>query len=189
MLQCTAVTDIPYAEALLALATMDGGPAHPADYVEQDDFVLCELGEHDESVEHAAHLWLAETTFGEELWLLWSGDGAHRVHRLDVLPVCPARLRVLATGAVTLCAFFDHHSGPHSFSVTDPLGDLIADRAPSLPDAPGGPGSPESPGNPEPPGHPEPPGGPGPPDHPESPDDPEPPGNPDAPDAPDSDAP
>nr|WP_308091915.1 hypothetical protein [Streptomyces californicus] len=92
------MTDIPYAEALLALAAMDGGPARPTDYVEQDDFVLCELGEHDESVEHAAHLWLSETTFGEELWLLWSGDGAHRVHRLDVLPVCPARLRVLATG-------------------------------------------------------------------------------------------
>ncbi|WP_317992278.1 hypothetical protein [Streptomyces sp. SP18CM02] len=151
MLQCTAVTDIPYVEALLALAAMDGGPARPTDYVEQDDFVLCELGEHDESVEHAAHLWLSETTFGEELWLLWSGDGAHRVHRLDVLPVCPARLRVLATGAVTQCAFFDHHSGPHSFSVTDPLGDLIADRPPGPP------------GDGDPPDHREPPGDPGPP--------------------------
>ncbi|CAM5445684.1 hypothetical protein SCALM49S_07615 [Streptomyces californicus] len=92
-----------------------------------------------------------ETTFGEELWLLWSGDGAHRVHRLDVLPVCPARLRVLATGAVTQCAFFDHHSGPHSFSVTDPLGDLIADRPPGPP------------GDGDPPDHREPPGDPGPP--------------------------
>ncbi|MEU3056929.1 hypothetical protein [Streptomyces griseus] len=24
------------------------------------------------------------------------------------------------------CAYFDHHPGPHSFSVTDPLGDLIS---------------------------------------------------------------
>ncbi|MFI1185316.1 hypothetical protein [Streptomyces californicus] len=180
MLQCTAVTDIPYAEALLALATMDGGPAHPTDYVEQDDFVLCELGEHDESAEHAAHLWLAETTFGEELWLLWSGEGAHRVHRLDVLPVCPARLRVLATGAVTLCAFFDHHSGPHSFSVTDPLGDLIADRPSGLPGTPGRHDDREPQDRREPPEHPERP------DRREPPGDPGPPGSPDTPD---SDAP
>ncbi|MFE1365182.1 hypothetical protein ACFW84_13200 [Streptomyces anulatus] len=37
----------------------------------------------------------------------------------------PALLRDLGTRAVTSCAYFDHHPGPHSFSVTDPLGDLI----------------------------------------------------------------
>ncbi|MFD7746264.1 hypothetical protein ACFV2V_11925 [Streptomyces sp. NPDC059698] len=137
MLQCTAVTEIPYAEALLALATMKGGPERPSDFVEQDDFVLCELGDHGDSAEHAAHLFVADTPDDQELWFRWSGDGAHRVHRLDVLPVCPALLRVLATGAVTPCAFFDHHPGPHSFSVTDPLGDLIADCAPGPPHSQG----------------------------------------------------
>ncbi|MFI2355303.1 hypothetical protein ACH5AG_11570 [Streptomyces anulatus] len=124
MLQCTAVTQVPYAETLLALATMDGGPEHPPDVVEPEDFVLCELGEHDESAEHAAHLWTADVPDDR----LWSGTGAHRVHRLDTLRLCPAVLRELATRTVTTCAYFDHHPGPHSFSVTDPLGDLIADH-------------------------------------------------------------
>ncbi|MGW9305268.1 hypothetical protein ACWHA3_31195 [Streptomyces cyaneofuscatus] len=35
------------------------------------------------------------------------------------------RLRDLATHTVTPCAYFDHHPAPHSFFVTDPLGDLI----------------------------------------------------------------
>ncbi|WP_069743504.1 hypothetical protein [Streptomyces sp. EN23] len=128
MLQCTAVTQVPYAEALLALATMEGGPAHPPDVVEAEDFVLCELGDHDESAEHAAHLWTADTPDDQDLWFLWSGAGAHRVHRLHTLRPCPAVLRELATHTVTTCAFFDHHPGPHSFSVTDPLGDLIAEH-------------------------------------------------------------
>ncbi|MGY5003207.1 hypothetical protein [Streptomyces griseus] len=128
MLQCTAVTQVPYSETLLALATMEGGPVHPADIVEPEDFVLCELGDHDESAEHAAHLWTADTPDDRDLWFFWSGTGAHRVHRLDTLPLCPAVLRVLATRAVTTCAYFDHHPGPHSFSVTDPLGDLIAEH-------------------------------------------------------------
>ncbi|MET7501920.1 hypothetical protein [Streptomyces microflavus] len=127
MLPCTAVTPVPYAEALLALATMEGGPEHPADVLDQDEFLLCELGEHDESVEHAAYLWAAETSEkDQDLWLLWTGTGAHRVYRIDVLPLCPARLRNFVTRTVTLCAYFDHHPRPHSFSVTDPLGELIA---------------------------------------------------------------
>ncbi|MFE3720999.1 hypothetical protein [Streptomyces cyaneofuscatus] len=126
MLQCTAVTPVPYAEALLALATMKGGPEHPPDVLEPDEFLLCELGEHDESVEHAAYLWAAETPdLDQDLWLLWTGTGAHRLYRLDVLPVCPAILRSFITGTVTACTYFDHHPGPHSFSVTDPLGELI----------------------------------------------------------------
>lgn len=127
MLQCTAVTPVPFAEALLALATMEGGPEHPADVLDQDDFLLCELGEHDESVEHAGHLWAADIP-GEDqdLWLRWTGSGTHRVYRLDVLPLCPALLRDFVMRTVTLCAYFDHHPGPHSFSVTDPLGELIS---------------------------------------------------------------
>ncbi|MFF0331235.1 hypothetical protein ACFYUM_01545 [Streptomyces fimicarius] len=145
MLQCTAVTQVPYPETLLALATMEGGPTHPPDIVEPEDFVLCELGDHDESAEHAAHLWTADTPDRRDLWFFWSGTGAHRVHRLDTLPLCPAVLRVLATRSVTTCAYFDHHPGPHSFSVTDPLGDLIAEhvhsevrRLVSEDEAPGG---------------------------------------------------
>jgi len=126
VLQCTAVTPVPYAEALLALATMKGGPEHPPDVLEPDEFLLCELGEHDESVEHAAYLWAAETPdLDQDLWLLWTGTGAHRLYRLDVLPVCPAILRNFVTSTVTACTYFDHHLGPHSFSVTDPLGELI----------------------------------------------------------------
>ncbi|MGX1949210.1 hypothetical protein ACWIGY_02845 [Streptomyces anulatus] len=128
MLQCTAVTQVPYAETLLALATMEGGPEHPPDVVEPEDFVLCELGDHDESAEHAAHLWTADVPDDRDLWFLWSGTGAHRVHRLDTLRLCPAVLREMATRTVTTCAFFDHHPGPHSFSVTDPLGELIAEH-------------------------------------------------------------
>ncbi|MGW5068836.1 hypothetical protein ACWEQJ_22425 [Streptomyces cyaneofuscatus] len=126
MLQCTAVTDVPYHEALLALATMEGGPEHAADVLAPDEFLLCELGEHDESAEHAAYLWAAQTPeVDQDLWLLWTGAGAHHLYRLAVLPVCPARLRELATRTVTPCAYFDHHPAPHSFHVTDPLGDLI----------------------------------------------------------------
>ncbi|MFE3387047.1 hypothetical protein [Streptomyces anulatus] len=128
MLQCTAVTQVPYAETLLALATMEGGPECPPDVVEAEDYVLCELGDHDESAEHAAHLWTADVPDDRDLWLLWSGTGAHRVHRLDTPRLCPAVLREPATRTVTTCAYFDHHPGPHSFSVTDPLGDLIADH-------------------------------------------------------------
>ncbi|MFH9264125.1 hypothetical protein ACH4KN_07670 [Streptomyces sp. NPDC017546] len=73
MLQCAAVTGVPFAEALLALATMEGGPEHPPDVLAQDDYLL----------------------------------------------------RDLTTRAVTSCAYFDHHPGPRSFSVSDPLGDLV----------------------------------------------------------------
>ncbi|MEE1730109.1 hypothetical protein PUR33_13430 [Streptomyces sp. BE282] len=43
MLQCTAVTPVPYAEGLLALVATEGGPEHPADVLDQDEFLLCEL--------------------------------------------------------------------------------------------------------------------------------------------------
>ncbi|MET9765955.1 hypothetical protein [Streptomyces sp. NPDC006415] len=59
---------------------------------------------------------------------MWTGADAHRVYRLDTLPLCPARLRDLATRAVTSCGYFDHHPGPHAWAVTDPLGDLIIER-------------------------------------------------------------
>ncbi|WP_274030092.1 hypothetical protein [Streptomyces sp. MMBL 11-1] len=43
MLQCAAVTGVPFAEALLALATMEGGPEHPPDVLAQDDYLLRDL--------------------------------------------------------------------------------------------------------------------------------------------------
>lgn len=129
MLQCTAVTAVPLPEALLALAALEGGPEHPPDVLAEDEFLLCELGEHDDAAEHAAHLWTADVPDDDrDLWLLWAGTDAHRVYRFDVLPLCPARLRDLVTRTVTSCAYFDHHPGPHSWAVTDPLGDLIAER-------------------------------------------------------------
>lgn len=129
VLQCTSVTDVPFHEALLALASMEGGPEHPPDVLAEGEFLLCELGEHDEAAEHAAHLWTADVP-GEDrdLWLTWTGTGSHRVYRFSALPLCPALLRDLATRSVTSCAYFDHHPGPHSWAVTDPLGDLIAER-------------------------------------------------------------
>ncbi|MGW3214115.1 hypothetical protein ACWDBC_17940 [Streptomyces parvus] len=32
------------------------------------------------------------------------------------------------TRTVTPCAYLDHHPRPHSWAVTDPLGDLVAER-------------------------------------------------------------
>ncbi|MGW6468833.1 hypothetical protein [Streptomyces rubiginosohelvolus] len=88
-----------------------------------------ELGEHDEAAEHAAHLGTADEPGDDrDPWLLWAGVGTHRVYRFAGLPLCPALLRDLATRTVTSCAYFDHHPGPHSWAVTDPLGDQIAER-------------------------------------------------------------
>jgi len=103
---------------------MEGGPERPPDVLEQDEFLL---GERDESVEHAGHLWAVGTPDDDrDLWLLWTGTGAHRVHPLDALPLCPAILRDFIARTVTPCAYFGHHPPPHSFSVTDPLGALIS---------------------------------------------------------------
>ncbi|QCW78030.1 hypothetical protein EQG64_13240 [Streptomyces sp. S6] len=127
MLQCTAVTETPVAEVLVALLDLRGGPGDPRDAMVGDCFLLCELGEHDESVEHAAHLWTAEPHGGRDLWFLWAGAGAHRVYRFATLPPCPAVLRDFGTGAVEPCLFFARHRPhAHSFSVADPLADLIA---------------------------------------------------------------
>ncbi|NEC24214.1 hypothetical protein [Streptomyces parvus] len=129
MLQCTAVTDVPFHEALLALATTQGGPEHPPDVLAEDKFPLCELGEHDEAADHAARLWAADGPGDDrDLWFLWADVGTHRVYRFADLPLCPALLRHLTTRTVTPCAYFGHHPGPHSWAVTDPLGDLIAER-------------------------------------------------------------
>ncbi|WP_411084309.1 hypothetical protein [Streptomyces sp. cmx-18-6] len=130
MLQCTAVTEIPQGEALVALVDMRGGPDDPEDLLAANNFLLCVLGEHDEETEHAAHLWTAETRGSRDLWFLWAGTAAHRVYRFAVLRMCPASLRNFDEGTVRRCGFFDEHQPrAHSFQVADPLGELLAERA------------------------------------------------------------
>ncbi|WSB07568.1 hypothetical protein OG849_10045 [Streptomyces cyaneofuscatus] len=131
MLQCTAVTEVPLSDALTALVTMDGGPDDPSSALAPTPYVLCELGEHDARTEHAALLSPAEVPHRPALWFFWTGDGTDRVHRVVNVPWCPAVLRTFATDSVLQCAFFDRHTAPHSWGVTDPLGDLIAGPATS----------------------------------------------------------
>lgn len=76
VLQCTALTEVPEVEALVALITMEGAPRNPLDVLSPDDFLLCELAEHDEGAEHSAHLWTAEQSSGRELWMFWADSGA-----------------------------------------------------------------------------------------------------------------
>ncbi|MFH9268985.1 hypothetical protein ACH4KN_32705 [Streptomyces sp. NPDC017546] len=131
MLQCTAVTKAPPGDVPDAPAAVAGGPDSPPDAVTPNHlpFLLCELGEHDDAFpEHAAYLRSAGPSSAPALWFFWTGAGLQRVNRVDTVPWCPAVLRHLGTGVVQRCAFFDRHPPPHSWSVTDPLGDLIAER-------------------------------------------------------------
>ncbi|MFE2292842.1 hypothetical protein [Streptomyces sp. NPDC059452] len=115
-------------DALVALTAMEGGPGHPPDAL-LDAFVLCELAGHDETAEHASHLYTADTRDDRDLWFLWTGTGAHRVHRFDVLPLCLAQLHELHTGLSRQCVLFrDHRPRDHSFSVTDPLREAITEE-------------------------------------------------------------
>jgi len=126
VLQCTAVTEVPLSDALVALATMDGGSDDPSHDLSLNHFLLCELGEHDARTEHAALLSPAEVPQRPALWFFWTGSGTDRVHRVVTVPWCPAVLRNFDIDSVLQCAFFDHHTAPHSWCVTDPLSDLIA---------------------------------------------------------------
>lgn len=126
MLQCTAVTEAPLSDVLTALVTMGGGPDDPSSVLASNHHLLCELGEHDTRTEHAALLSPAEVPHRPALWFFWAGGGTDRVHRVVTVPWCPAVLRTFATDSVLQCAFFDRHTAPHSWGVTDPLGDLIA---------------------------------------------------------------
>ncbi|WP_411083218.1 hypothetical protein [Streptomyces sp. cmx-18-6] len=129
MLQCTAVTRAPVSDVLTALVTMDGGPDDPSQALAPTHYLLCELGEHDTRTEHAALLWPAEVPHRPALWFFWTGSGTDRAHRIVTRPWCPAVLRIFATDSVLPCAFFDHHTAPHSWGVSDPLSDLIAGPA------------------------------------------------------------
>ncbi|MFI1185532.1 hypothetical protein [Streptomyces californicus] len=130
VLQCTTVTPLPTGEALDALLAMPGGPDDAADHLADMPFVLCELGEHAEETEHAAHLWTAEEQPPPGLWFLWTGnDGGLRVHhRFATLTMCPARLHDLRKDSRQWCGLFEDHPGPHSFHVRDPLKELLHER-------------------------------------------------------------
>ncbi|WP_032752257.1 hypothetical protein [Streptomyces sp. NRRL B-1381] len=79
MLQCTAITNLPHDEALPALLAMDDGPDDAEDLLDDKPYVLCELGEHDETTEHAARLWTAECGLYED------HPGNHSFHITDPL--------------------------------------------------------------------------------------------------------
>ncbi len=127
VLQCTALTGIPEADAASLLLTMRGGPDDLSEAC-LDEYVLCELGEHDERVEHAVLIWCAQPPAARDLWLFWAGVGAHRIYRFARLPRCPAVMRRIPAGAVRTCRLFDRHSTPHSWDVTDPLRDVLYER-------------------------------------------------------------
>ncbi|MFD4018341.1 hypothetical protein [Streptomyces sindenensis] len=123
MLQCTAVTLLP-PDAVLRLTTPEADSS-----ADPEPYVLCELGEHhDQRTEHAAYLRPGRTPDSPALWFYWTGSGPQRTHRAETAPWCPAVLRRLDSGLVRRCALFDHHTAAHSWDVTDPLGDLIAEQ-------------------------------------------------------------
>ncbi|MFF9321394.1 hypothetical protein ACF1BP_27470 [Streptomyces sp. NPDC014735] len=125
MLQCTALTNIPEIQALVALTTMPGGPDNPPD-TGMDGHALCELGA--QHTQHAAHLWAVDTPTTRDLWLFWTSTGEHRTYRLAELPPCPATLHNPTTGSRSPCMLYDHHPTPHSWHITDPLRDLLVQQ-------------------------------------------------------------
>ncbi|MYR93272.1 MULTISPECIES: hypothetical protein [unclassified Streptomyces] len=141
MLQCTAFAEVPEMGTLVVLTAMNAEPGQASDVPavpgvpelpELDDILLCELGEHDEKTEHAAQLWAGEMSAARDLWMFWTDadtdTGMRRSFRFVELPPCPAVMRTLATDEREVCVLFDRHSAPHSWDVTDPLADLMAER-------------------------------------------------------------
>ncbi|MFJ9621024.1 hypothetical protein [Streptomyces sp. NPDC101181] len=122
------MTRLPLGDLRNAVVALWGGANRAPATDAADHFLLCELGEHDARTEHAAHLWANDPPSAPALWFFWTGAGTNRVHRVDAVPWCPAVLRNVATGVVRLCTYFDHHAAAHSWGVTDPLGDLLAER-------------------------------------------------------------
>ncbi|MFB8087181.1 hypothetical protein [Streptomyces sp. NPDC055992] len=126
MLQCTAYTEIPEIDALVALTVMEGGPDQPPDALALCDFLLCELGEHDDQAEHAAQLWTAEIPVMRDLWLFWTDTGTYRFAEL---PPCPATAHADSVTRAQACMFYVGHCAHHSWQVTDPLDEVLAERA------------------------------------------------------------
>ncbi|MEU3880081.1 hypothetical protein ACFV6M_23980 [Streptomyces californicus] len=130
MLQCTAVTETPIDQAVVALISLDAELLDDAyEYVTDLGFLLCQLGEHDETTEHTSHLWTAETDPPQGLWFTWTGRGPHRIFRFETLTLCPAILYDFKEDRRSWCGLHDHHAGEHTFNVEDPLRTLIHERA------------------------------------------------------------
>ncbi|MFJ1592469.1 hypothetical protein ACIOD0_19800 [Kitasatospora albolonga] len=120
------MTPAPLNDVLLALTTMESGPDNPLTALPPAHYVLCELGEHDTRTEHAALLCPGGTPHRPALWLLWTGTDTDRTHRITTIPWCPTVLRILDTDSALPCSLLNHHTGDHSWNVTDPLSDLLA---------------------------------------------------------------
>ncbi|MFJ4706746.1 hypothetical protein ACIP6I_18115 [Streptomyces anulatus] len=130
MLQCTAFTELPEMGARVALMGLEDGPGQASEAPDLDDFLLCELGEHEEGVEHAAQLWSASAPVGRDLWMFWTDteSGARRKFRFAELLPCPAVIHRLSVKDGDACMLYDRHPATHSWDVTDPLADLMAER-------------------------------------------------------------
>lgn len=132
MLQCTAIAAVPDMGALVVLTVMNAEPGQSTDVPALDDMLLCELGEHDAETEHVAQLWSGEMSAARDLWMFWTDEdtdkGVRRKFRFAELPPCLAVMRTLATGEKEACLLYDRHPAPHSWDVTDPLADLVAER-------------------------------------------------------------
>ncbi|MYV63629.1 hypothetical protein GTW37_35155 [Streptomyces sp. SID4931] len=128
MLQCTAFTELPEMGARVALMGLEDEPGEATEAPELDDFLLCELGEHEEGVEHAAQLPSVSASGGRDLWMFWTdGDGRRKFRFAELLP-CPAVIHRLSVKDGDACVLFDRHPAAHSWDVTDPLADLMAER-------------------------------------------------------------
>ncbi|MFD4028230.1 hypothetical protein ACFWRV_32665 [Streptomyces sp. NPDC058576] len=130
MLQCTAFTELPEMGARVALMGLADGPGQSAEAPELDAFLMCELGEHEggKGVEHAAQLWSASPAAGRDLWMFWAdADGRRKFRFVELLP-CPAAIHQLSVKDGDACVLYDRHPGAHSWDVTDPLADLMAER-------------------------------------------------------------
>ncbi|WP_411079992.1 hypothetical protein [Streptomyces sp. cmx-18-6] len=161
----------------VVLTAMNAEPGDASGLPELDHFLLCELGEHDERTgkpgqtgqseptEHAAQLWAAEMPAARDLWMFWTDTGTHHKFRFAELAPCPAVIHRLTVGEREACVLFDRHPAAHSWDVTDPLADLMAERVRQEvrrdrgPDDPGGDQDDPGGGPDEPDGGPDGPGG------------------------------
>ncbi|MFJ1801263.1 hypothetical protein [Streptomyces sp. NPDC088180] len=128
MLQCTAFTELPEMGARVALMGLEDGPGAPPEVPGLDEFLLCELGEHGEGDEHAAQLWSASARAGRDLWVFWTDADQCRKFRFTELLPCPAVIHRLSVREGDACVLYDRHPAAHSWDVTDPLADLMAER-------------------------------------------------------------
>ncbi|MFJ9621253.1 hypothetical protein [Streptomyces sp. NPDC101181] len=133
MLQCTALTELPEMGMRVALLVLEDEPGQEEGAkLALDDFLLCELGEHDKDTEHAAQLWAADRPAARDLWMFWTDTATdtemRRKFRFAELLPCPAVIHRLSVTEGDVCVLYDRHPGAHSWDVTDPLAELMAEQ-------------------------------------------------------------